>query len=150
MEQLDQAILETISGITVLTDEESGLLAENLNWNGKGTLSRENSVVRELNLSTEFMAPFVSFSAGSVPSIGKSRLAQVFVRVYDEVKLSSGSNLVRIKEIIRDTLNDELVSITKDDKVYLYHFESTLEQPARVDEALNLSFVELEFNCTIP
>lgn len=150
MKYLVEAIYQKLISIDALTNPSTGLLAMNESWNGNSQLSRSNSIIYDVSLNRQFDPIFVTFGFGTAPSIGKSRIAQLFVRVYDLKEVSSAFNLVKIKELIRDTLNDVQVKISREGKIEIYQIYSVMEQPVRVDEAFNLNFVELEFNIEVP
>jgi hypothetical protein len=124
------------------------LLAVNEHWSGNGDMRQENSIVYGTQFVGNLKAPFVLFDFGTVPSLGKSRVAQVYIRIYDE-RVGNVFKLFELKELVREALADKILSIIVNKQKFEYHFTQTLEQPIREDEALNLNFVEVEFDCLV-
>lgn len=151
MKMLFQAIKNTLQDNELLTGS-SGVLADNLRWNAKADdtdKSKSNSIFWAQNNNEDMVPIYITFDLGAVPNIGKSRLAQLFIRIYDNTKTTNGINLINAKEIVRDTLDDIEAKVTHDEMDYLYHFYASLEQPVREDEAYNLNFIEVEFDVII-
>lgn len=144
MKYLQHVIYKTIAGNPEIVKK----LAHNQHWSGKEGESQKNSVIFSLEYTNRLKPPFVTFSFGTVPALGKSRVAQLFIRIYD-VKVGNTVKLIELKELVREALNDKILKTTVNKQVYEYHFVPTLEQPVMEDEALSLNFAELEFNVLV-
>ena len=100
-------------------------------------------------MSGKLQPIFITFQLSTESAIGKSRLAQLFVRVYDDLKLKTGYEYRHVSEILRRSLNDVTLEYNNDTSIERYALRYTRSLPAH-DEALDLNFIELEFSVLIP
>lgn len=144
---LNKGIQDKIASNSNILD----MLALNKDYlNTIGTESKENSIVLDMNLERTYDPMYIVFGFGTIPSIGKSRLAQLFVRVYDVSKANPRVELGKLKELVRDTLDDKEIVVSQDSVEERYYLRYESEEPIRTDEAFNHDFIELEFQVLVP
>lgn len=145
MKYLLATIIEELQADSNIT---SGL-ADNYAWDDPAhelEASKENSILPSSQVTQEMNRMFMTVDVAGDTALGRSRLALLFIRVYDNSDLNIGFRLRSLADKVIDTLDTKHYSSNDEDTSESYEIEYTRSQSPRIDEALNLRFIEIEFS----